>query len=106
MTNHEERLLIELKSEDDSIVVNAAAVLAREIMIPDGRFNEAEAILLETVGKETSKDGRLLEFILAQLYLKNNEIPRALRFLVLAKTSQIESIRNAANEILESYPGI
>lgn len=100
MTSREEELRENLKAADDEKALQAAIDLSREFLFVNKNYGEAETILLEAVGRQSSHDGYVAQLLLGELYIYIGEFPRAERFLKIAAGSPQEDLKKKADELL------
>ena len=100
MSNQEQLLREQLKSEDNEIAVKAAVDLCTEILHPQSRWEDSEFVLLGVVGLQNLSSGQIIQLLLGQTYIKMNEIPRAIRFFERASESSIADIKSQAENSL------
>jgi hypothetical protein len=101
MTKSEEGLRAELHHQDAKIAVSAAVSLVKEYLIPQGRLEESESVLLTALGLQVVDSGLIVQLTLGEVYTKMNEVPRARRFLSWATESSRQEISEEANRLLQ-----
>jgi hypothetical protein len=99
MTTREEELRAALESSDDETVIEAAIALCQEILFVNQDYIASETVLLEAIGRQSSKDGNVIEVLLGELYIHIDEIPRAKRFLNRAAASSKDDVKKKASEL-------
>ena len=102
MTDEEAKLREEVLLGNSMQSVPAAVALAKDYLIPAGKYEDAESVLFDVAGLQISATGHLVQLTLGELYIKMNELPRAERFLNIAASSSEDEIRRKATELLES----
>ena len=105
MTNRETELREELESGAPATAVATAVALCREFLFDAGSNEEAEKVLLDALGKQSKEDGYIVQLLLAQLYIKMGETPRARRLLTHPLESSNEEIMSLATQLLETLSG-
>jgi hypothetical protein len=100
MTQRETELLEQSQSENVKTSIEATVALCKEILFPRGDYEKAEFLLLEKVGLQGSIFGYILELTLGEAYISMKEISRAKRFLEIAQSSEEETIRTKATELI------
>lgn len=86
---------------DEIKFVEGAISLCNEFFIPSRNFEEAEAVLLENLGRQTKLSNLKIELALGKLYVAMEENSRAIRFLNAAASSLDESIKAEAEKTLQ-----
>jgi Tfp pilus assembly protein FimV len=99
MRSREEELRQSLKATDNEKALQAAIDLCREFLFVNKNFGEAETVLLEAVGRQSSHDGHIAQLLLGELYIHIGELPRAERFLNIAAASSKEDVKKKADEL-------
>jgi thioredoxin-like negative regulator of GroEL len=105
MTNRERELREELESGAPATAVATAVALCREFLFISGEHEEAERILLDVLGKQSKEDGYIVQLLLAELYLKMDETPRAQRLLKFPLESSNEEIKAMATQLQSAFVG-
>ena len=101
MTKSEKELRTELHDQDSTIAVTSTVALVKEHLIPQGRFEESESLLLNALGLQNVQAGFVVQLTLGELYNQMNEISRARRFLSWAAESSKQEISDEANRLLQ-----
>jgi thioredoxin-like negative regulator of GroEL len=105
MTNRERELREELESGAPATAVATAVALCREFLFISGEHDEAERLLLDALGKQSKEDGYIVQLLLAELYLKMDETPRAQRLLKFPLESSNEEIKSMAMQLQSALVG-
>lgn len=102
MTSREEELREILKDTDDEKAIQAAIDLCKEILFVNKNYGAAENVLLEVVGRQSLRDGYIIQVLLGELYINIGEITRAKRFLNTATNSSKDDVKKMADELLKT----
>ena len=106
MTDRELELIDSSKSEDMETAIEAITALCHEFFFPRNEFEKAEYLIFEKIGFQSSYFGHILEFTLAETYLKMGEITRARRFNGIALKSSVPSVREKAQVLQEQIEAL
>lgn len=101
MTDREHELRENLRNEDSTIAVTSAVSLAKDHLMPSGRYPEAESVLLDALGLQAMNSGFVIQLTLSEVYAGMKEFTRARRFLNWVGESSKEEVRREAERLLQ-----